>query len=613
MITIEGLGGKGAVWCAVRFTRGMLTNVTHIDAYSPDDNLVLSAPPCSIYLPPVGGNTVWHSTSTSPYGPRLGKLEIGTLLGVTSTPDQPNPCEHSTVNGGLIATGPGHISPSWLRPRVEALGGQTLYCQDGSIAQFVQGQNSSFLPDWSRWSRDRKGNLVSTSSLEATNTYAMFTDFVDMVGSSNLRYAHGAVSNEWYRNTVSGSVKTDSAMKLFKINCVHVSANVWVESKWYEYHHNNSYITLKPVSQDTGLGYIVAESQRVRTITMTAIQSYNATSFKARYNCEETVSYYGMKAGLAHDTVSGTVSSSYTFDSPVLTLEPGLVTGSLFIKDKLDAFCIPAQSRAKLLYKCKTATAVRSNAVADVSGLESNWIENLAQAKGTTKAILPLIEAYKAVKTGNIMMGKRALIDAYLTYMYVIAPGKRDFNDVSKHLGGISKNISTKRFSNERRRGQLKEVVPVLSVLAELAYYCTLNLKLKDNPVAMIGNALEKLGLNPSAANIWDLIPFSFVVDWFTNIGSILSRLDAYNNNALLRDVQSRIETFKVQWPLTESEILELIGPDYSVATLLKYSWYDRRILTGLGSFDPFSGQSFDGLSVSQMTQGGALLSSYKR
>jgi hypothetical protein len=542
-------------------------------------------------------------------------MEIGTLLGVTSTPDQPNPCEHSTVNGGLLATGPGHISPSWIRPYVQALGGQTLYCQDGSIAQFVQGFTTSVSDTGGqKWTRDRKGLLTNLAiSYDWSNCYAMFTDFVDTVGSSNPSYPHGAVQNEWYRNTVLDTVQTMSAMKLFKQNCVHVSANVWVESKWYEYHQNNSYITPKPISEDTGLGYIVASSQRVRTITMTGIQSTNAASFKGRFTVEETVTYYGMLFGPTHNTVSGVVSSSYTFDSSIMTLEPGLVTGSLFVKSKLDEFCSPAQARAKLLYKCKTATAARSNAVADVSGLESNWIENLAQAKGTTKAILPLIEAYKAVKTGNIMMGKRALIDAYLTYMYVVAPGVRDYKDVSKHLGGISKNITTKRFSNERRRGQLKEVVPVLDVLAELSYFCTLNLRLKDNPLAAIGNALEKLGLNPSAANIWDLIPFSFVVDWFTNIGSILSRLDAYNNNALLRDVQSRIETFKVQWPLTESETLELIGSDYSVTSLLKYSWYDRRILTGLGSFDPFSGQSFDGLSVSQMTQGGALLSSYKR
>jgi len=135
---------------------------------------------------------------------------------------------------------------------------------------------------------------------------------------------------------------------------------------------------------------------------------------------------------------------------------------------------------------------------------------------------------------------------------------------------------------------------------------------LKDNPIAVVFNALESLGLNPSAANLWDLIPFSFVVDWFLPIGSVLSRLDAYENNALLRDVKYRIETFKVLWPLTKQELEDLIGNQFSVTTPIKYCWYDRRILTGLGSYDPFAGQSLDGLTVSQMTQGGALLSSYK-
>lgn len=40
---------------------------------------------------------------------------------------------------------------------------------------------------------------------------------------------------------------------------------------------------------------------------------------------------------------------------------------------------------------------------------------------------------------------------------------------------------------------------------------------------------LEMMGLNLNLSNSWDMIPFSFVVDWFVNIGDILSRIDVEN------------------------------------------------------------------------------------
>lgn len=38
--------------------------------------------------------------------------------------------------------------------------------------------------------------------------------------------------------------------------------------------------------------------------------------------------------------------------------------------------------------------------------------------------------------------------------------------------------------------------------------------------------SLDRFGLNLSVSDIWELIPFSFVVDWFVNVQSILARFD---------------------------------------------------------------------------------------
>jgi hypothetical protein len=516
------------------------------------------------------------------------------------------------MTGSLLSLGKGSQNvPRWMLPRVEALAGKTYYTPSGAIAQFCQGSKSSY-DIQGEHAYDRKGELSTAYDGSHTVTNAMLTDWCDPLGSSNPLYTNGATQTMWL-STSATRLNMAVAQTIKRVECTHVSARTWKETVTVEYHHDASYIPFEPVSKDTGLGYIVSISKRVRVITIVAIQSIKATTFSGRYNCIETIEFSGRKAGISQPRYSGIEVFRYSFDALIMTLAPGLAVGDTFLKGALDSYTFQARDRAKLLYKSKDAKIARSNALADTTGLESNWIENLSQIRGTTKAILPLVNGYKALKTGNIVAGKRALIDAYLTYMYVISPGVRDYNDLKDNLGTISKRATTDRFSRERRRGKLEKSLPVLSVLADLAYFCTLDLQLKDNPLAAIGNALEKLGLNPSAANIWDLIPFSFVVDWFTGIGSLLSRLDAYENNALLRDVRSRVETFKVLWPVTADEMANMIGDRYSIASPVSYSWYDRRVLSGIGSYDPFAGQTHDGLSVSQMTQGAALLSSYKK
>lgn len=614
MITIEGLGGKGTLWCATPFGPYAQTNNYAVDAYVYAKNSFIAAPPSTMLLPPVGPVSIWYPCATSVYGPRLSQYEIGTLNDVTTSPNQPNPCTHSTLKGGLMHCGTDPLSmPHLLRPWTQALDGKTFYTPTGAEAQFMQGMRAQKYPVQASY--DRHGALVDLGMDYTYNVvYAMLTDWCQSVGSSNPLFTNGVTQDMWMSSLPDSSrVPASGSIVLTRIECIHVSATVWKETTWYECHQNASYTPASPISDDTGLGFIVALSKHVRTITLTHVQSTATTVFNGRYDCHEVLTYSWLVGSTKPALTEGTSTSDYTFESEILVLAPGLTTAGVLVNTPLDNYCRLAAPRAILLYKSKNATIARSNALADVTGLDSNWIENLSQIKGTVDVIKPLLLGWKAVKTGNLQAGKRALIDAYLTYMYVVAPGIRDFNDIKDNGKNVAQRITINRFSQERRRGIFLTKLPVCDSVADVAYYSELHLKLKDNPVAQLMNALESLGLNPSAANLWDLIPFSFVADWFIPIGSVLRRLDAYENNALLRDVKSRIETFKVLWPLTRHEIESLVGKKFSVTSPIKYVWYDRRILTGIGSYDPFAGQSLDGLTVSQMTQGGALLSSYKR
>jgi hypothetical protein len=48
-----------------------------------------------------------------------------------------------------------------------------------------------------------------------------------------------------------------------------------------------------------------------------------------------------------------------------------------------------------------------------------------------------------------------------------------------------------------------------------------------DSQLIELINKAESIGILPTFSNVWDLIPFSFVLDWFINIGDFLERFDA--------------------------------------------------------------------------------------
>lgn len=82
----------------------------------------------------------------------------------------------------------------------------------------------------------------------------------------------------------------------------------------------------------------------------------------------------------------------------------------------------------------------------------------------------------------------------------------------------------------------------------------------------------------PTLENDWDLIPFSFVVDWFANVSEVASAIDRrilYNYYDILYVIDSVKHTVSF-----DGELCGATG-------VLYWSWYDRKISTSL-SFSPF-------------------------
>lgn len=512
----------------------------------------------------------------------------------------------------------GHLNPVRLT-RMEKTGLATgiRYREDGLKCSFMVGLPTTSSP---AKGYDENGNKVAVSAnlgnkyLWRTKT-TMYAHILPKTYPSDLVPYYHLKRGEWYA-TQPPSSEALPAFRNTRHQWKHVSANVWKEEWTVIYHHNASYTPKSPIFED-GYGYVMASVKRTRTHTLHSLQQRAPADFRGWFEVEEECEYKGwVPKGFQPELVSGSMKESYSYIAQLLTLEPGLCARiGTVIKDKLDAYCILATPRASVLYDERHMVTARSNAVADVTGLESNWLENLSQAKGTIDVIKPLVAGYQAVLSKDLNAGRQALASAYLAYKYTVAPTLSDYKDVTGNIKTITQSITKHRFSNERRRGACHTTSPIqFSTTADLSYYCTLHYVLKDNSFSTVWNALEKLGLDPSIGNAWDFVPYSFVVDWFLKIGPALTRISQYMSNVLTRDLKYRVQSFKVQWTIPQSE-LDTLWTRESIIMVddLVYSWYDRRVDHHLGVFDAFAGQSNNGLSVSQMTQGAALLSNYIR
>lgn len=123
---------------------------------------------------------------------------------------------------------------------------------------------------------------------------------------------------------------------------------------------------------------------------------------------------------------------------------------------------------------------------------------------------------------------------------------------------------------------------------ARMAVYC----RPYSNSISELGSFLELMDLDLTAENLWDLVPYSFVVDWFFNLGGIFERMDQWNKI-------DNFDIFLTGRSLKGTEVVDLneIWGLHSVVGTCKLHYYKRTYTTDV--FKPSlisfrSGQKFD-------------------
>jgi hypothetical protein len=144
--------------------------------------------------------------------------------------------------------------------------------------------------------------------------------------------------------------------------------------------------------------------------------------------------------------------------------------------------------------------------------LNDNSISNILEITGFI---------YKLVVKHQIDI-PNSLQDAWLAYRYSYGTTKMDAEEaisfMSRHLPDNIWDIGYKAYGCHvfTYKG------------ATVTARCTMRMKRKEvSKIRDIWIALEKYGLAPDFYVIWDMIPYSFIVDWFVPVGDVLDVIDA--------------------------------------------------------------------------------------
>jgi hypothetical protein len=158
-----------------------------------------------------------------------------------------------------------------------------------------------------------------------------------------------------------------------------------------------------------------------------------------------------------------------------------------------------------------------------------NACQNLPKtANNTLQNVIEVIDLIRSIKSGNLGKAAASFIDssayegaksAWLMYRYQYNTTKMDFEEYKnliyrlKDLQGLSK----------------------ITIHGEFAWggyqcRCSFDVNACDFIPHTLNEFLRASGLYFKTADIWDDIPFSFIVDWFLHLGDALTWLDTHED-----------------------------------------------------------------------------------
>lgn len=119
----------------------------------------------------------------------------------------------------------------------------------------------------------------------------------------------------------------------------------------------------------------------------------------------------------------------------------------------------------------------------------------------------------------------KGLSDNYLTVEYGILPTISDIEEIIRAVKRIGPYLDKNGF--ETYTAGYHEVLTDKSMTYELTQRVKLAIDDEDDEFQALVQRLDSMGTLPTFENVWDLVPYSFVIDWFVDVGGFLERVDS--------------------------------------------------------------------------------------
>lgn len=240
------------------------------------------------------------------------------------------------------------------------------------------------------------------------------------------------------------------------------------------------------------------------------------------------------------------LEGSFTYSAPhISTVAQGVHTRDYEWLNKSPLFCAtkgdPVGAFHKLIDEChphmRAAAALSANDALSNYSSPSNWLESLPELPGMITHIPDMAQLGRLIRLiarGDptaIPLFIEMLASGYLLYKYGAKPGlsdiaeaKRIANEYWGRIEALSASLPTELY------GTFSYEMPdkLDGVAGQLQCLVRTKMVLGSQPGSLLAAiiASDKVGILPSLARIWDLVPFSFVVDWFTSLSDRFEAID---------------------------------------------------------------------------------------
>lgn len=325
-----------------------------------------------------------------------------------------------------------------------------------------------------------------------------------------------------------------------------------------------------------------------------------------RYNPGQSNEYIGLETHLIMREVPG--QSSMTSRLYECTRDPGNGVPTTFTTTAYFTPCSgdnhdlervaheavrTAQSRISSSPTTITDSALMAQAVESFNPMGVNTIANMLEIADGIKKVPAILSSLKSLVSELLKYTNPA--DAWLAYRYAIMTTLSDVRAIMTSLDdALARAAALYTGEWQRAYATEHETVGSVSITRTLKILLASDI---DNAIQQLWLMLHPLGLQINFATIWDIIPLSFVIDWFVSIGDYLETID--------KQLMFNETHFNFGSCTSSVKAVTTVETAYGYIT---YTSYVRQVLTEIPQIGHISHDPSDRTKIKRTIDGAALI-----